>query len=238
MKKNIFIIILFLITIVLITVFLFKISKKTTKITNNNQSPKKEVEEIINNSKNITSYKCKYHLLNGKEVIEKFKNNILIVESVNENEENYIYYFDLNNNENIVINKDKKIALKNYVVSKKESILETQQQEVLRAVNNLKEDEFSINENIKYDNKNCIILEIKTVYDNEGWGFEEELGKYNGKDMTYKIWIEKETGAILKNEFKCEDNEFVMEYKYEFNCITDEEIKIPDITEYNIIEKE
>ena len=49
--------------------------------------------------------------------------------------------------------------------------------------------------------------------------------------------MEKETGAVLKIETKCEDQKFVTEYKYEFNCVTDEEMLEPDLTGYKIIEQ-
>ena len=54
---------------------------------------------------------------------------------------------------------------------------------------------------------------------------------YENKIIKYKIWIIKEKGVITKISF---DDESI-DYIYEFNCVTDEDVKIPDLSDYKMI---
>ena len=243
-------VILIILIIILAIILSIKIVTKDKRINRNYEKNENsitdlsisDVIDILNKSKNITNYKCSYliddKLIDGKEVTETYKNNKSILESKNGNNKNFIYYIDYDNNKNdVAISKEDKIALKGYTLIKKDDVLKSRREELLQVLQNIEDTDLTVVGNDVYDNKNCIVIEIKQVYSNDGWAFAEELNKYNGKDMITKIWIDYETGAILKNVFKCEDQEYTFEYKYEFNCVTDEEVKLPDLTEYRVIEK-
>jgi len=59
-------------------------------------------------------------------------------------------------------------------------------------------------------------------------------------EQGYCVYIEKESGQIIRAEEGTRDNETggiytqVSDYRYEFNTVTDEDLKEPDISEYEI----
>ena len=83
---------------------------------------------------------------------------------------------------------------------------------------------------------NCIVIELQYKYNVEGWNFGEDTEKYNDKKIKTSVWIDKETGVIMKISSEIEDIKQTEEYYYKFNCVTDEEVKIPELSEYEIVE--
>lgn len=52
-----------------------------------------------------------------------------------------------------------------------------------------------------------------------------------------KVYIEKETGLIWKEVLIFEDGtEETTTYEYSFDTVTDDDIQVPDITEYEVQE--
>jgi len=235
MEKNLYIKILIAIIIMLAIVFFLKTSKTENKQNLNDYKENmsiKDIETIIEKSNNITSYRCKYLLPDGQEATEKYKNNKGIIEI-----ENNFYYYDYENKKTILLGKEQRIAIKKNDLDRMGDTLKIQLEEISKVLKTIEKDEYSTKDNEIYDNKNCILIEIKKIYSSDGWSFDENLKEYDGKEIIYKIWMEKETGAVLKKETKCEDKKFVTEYKYEFNCVTDEEMIEPNLTGYKIIEQ-
>ena len=97
-------VILIVLIIILAIILSIKIVTKDKRINRNYEKNENsitdlsmsDVIDILNKSKNITSYKCSY-LVDGKETTEKYKNNKSILESKNENNKNFIYYIDYDN---------------------------------------------------------------------------------------------------------------------------------------------
>lgn len=54
---------------------------------------------------------------------------------------------------------------------------------------------------------------------------------YTGKPCAY---IEKDTGLLLMVEETVDNGVFCSEYSYQFDCLTDEDMQEPDITEYKV----
>ena len=61
-------------------------------------------------------------------------------------------------------------------------------------------------------------------------------------EQGYCVYIEKETGQIVRSEEGTRDNETggiytqVSDYRYEFNTVTDEDLKEPDVSEYEVVQ--
>lgn len=73
-----------------------------------------------------------------------------------------------------------------------------------------------------YNNQKCIVIELTNIE------------SYPITDI--KIWIDLESGFVLKEEYYCEKElERVIKYTTNINCVTDNEIKLPDLTEYTFL---
>ncbi len=73
-----------------------------------------------------------------------------------------------------------------------------------------------------YNNQKCIVIELTNIE------------SYPITDI--KIWIDLESGFVLKEEYYCEKElERVIKYTTNINCVTDNEIKLPDLTEYSFL---
>ena len=73
-----------------------------------------------------------------------------------------------------------------------------------------------------YNNQKCIVIELT------------DAESYPITDI--KIWIDLENGFVLKEEYYCEKElERVIKYTTNINCVTDNEIKLPDLTEYTFL---
>lgn len=73
-----------------------------------------------------------------------------------------------------------------------------------------------------YNNQKCIVIELTNIE------------SYPITDI--KIWIDLESSFILKEEYYCEKElERLIKYTTNINCITDNEIKLPDLTEYTFL---
>lgn len=73
-----------------------------------------------------------------------------------------------------------------------------------------------------YNNQKCIVIELTNIE------------SYPITDI--KIWIDLESGFVLKEEYYCEKElGRVIKYTTNINCVTDNEIKLPDLTEYTFL---
>ena len=56
--------------------------------------------------------------------------------------------------------------------------------------------------------------------------------------MSYKIWVDEETGSVLKEEQYSEGKLIeVTKYNIQFNCVTDKEIDLPNIEGFKEIKQ-
>lgn len=82
--------------------------------------------------------------------------------------------------------------------------------------------------NEKYNASNCIVLY-----------YEDANTEYHSGEniwVSYKIWVDEETGSILKEEQYSEGKLIeVTKYNIQFNCVTDKEIDLPDLKNFEKI---
>ncbi len=96
----------------------------------------------------------------------------------------------------------------------------------------------------KYNNKDCIVVELsyKEIYgytyhiDNEIGERKKVEDEYTVK--TYKYWIDKETGIILRELHFNQSDKLIEEniYTVQTNCVTDEDIALPNTDDYTVVD--
>ncbi len=183
-----------------------------------------QIKELIAKSENITNYYCESEGdANALFKSIKRRDNIKVEEPSETSSNNNIEYIWINDDENKVIvvgnayHKDypnKKIAIVEYTDSYKGNYYPR----ILfnSILKGLKKFEYKKEEN--YNGYNCIVVNFK----------DEENNKV-------ELWIDKEYGFIMreiveKNGEKTADSKF----NYKFNCITEDDVKEPDLSNYAI----
>ena len=213
------IIILILVVILGIKISGIKIFEKKGELT------LEQVKEIVAKSENITNYYCeKEGEENGFFKSIKRKDNIK-VEEPEETRSNYIIYRWINDEKNKVVcvsnsyHKDypnKKVAVVQYTDLYKGNYY---QQSLFDSILNQMEEYEYKGEEI-YNKYDCIVVNFKM----------------NDKSNV-ELWIDKESGFIMKEIIE-EDGKTTYEVKlnYKFNCVTDDDVKEPDLSNYEVEE--
>lgn len=185
------------------------------RIYNNNKELKytlRDIQQILKKSDQLTNYECEINL--GIFKYYKRKDNKIFLQS----DVNQRVYRDYDKNKQIVC---KTLNNKNYYI----------EQDLTSAKvpsSNLYISGFEVDELLtldcellsvkkqKYNKKNCLKVELKNKEENE-----------------IVFWIDIDTGLILK----CKSlDEEIVEFIYEFDTVTDEEVTHPDLSEYKKIE--
>ena len=118
---------------------------------------------------------------------------------------------------------------------------------------------FNKKDNIKWsrfgtEERNSIVANmgkafLMSIY-TDNYGSNKEyyvLTSQFDRNKRWEIWIDKETGLVIKEinrdseksfitgtDIVKEINDTVISYNYEFNVVTDEDVKVPDLSEYKI----
>lgn len=80
----------------------------------------------------------------------------------------------------------------------------------------------------KYNKRECIVVEFGRLYGTMNEGEKEYYSR--------RIWVDIENGFILKEEHYCEEElSKIILYKIQVNIVTDKEIDLPDLTEYELL---
>ena len=190
----------------------------------------KETSEILFD--NHTSIRKEYYK-DGK-----YK-SVWEVYSDNGVETNIIEYANINSDERIYIYEtDKKAIIEKGDISKMKN-----------NVNSIKNVPFVVN-------RNNLVQKIGTTFvysidtDTYDYGKEYYVLKNKSENNIWEIWIDKETGLPIKEINRGGEKSFfpgtnvvkgvkdsIQEYKYEFNKVTDEDVKVPDLSNYTIENK-
>lgn len=194
-----------------------------------------EVKEIVAKSENIKNYTYKSNY-NGEEILRKHNNNKECFE-LNGNKN----YIDYEKNESIVIMANSKKALIMENTTIKEHIKNFNESFYFTAENS---EEYKYIGEEEFKGKKCIVIELSHKYEEiEGldWYFNNSEKnnineKYKDEMIKNKIWIAKEEGVILKIVSSLGDEETVQEFDIEINCVSEEEVKVPDLSGYEIID--
>jgi len=212
------------------------ISKETENIQklNNDKLELEEIKEIINKSENINNYCLKTSTDAEYEV--KYKDGKFVLEN-NNNNKIFIDYEDFSEKAIIITENNKTATYVNKSRFQKIDTINLHKDNIYLLINNC--EKYEINEMETFNNYECVSLTVfyKYVADG-GWNFGENMEEYDGKIVETNILIDKETGVIMKITSKLEDLEATDEYYYKFNCLTEEDVTVPDLSEYKIVEAE
>lgn len=152
-------------------------------------------------------------------------------------EKTFIQYGSEDSNEIITIYQDKKTAI----------IDNGKNAEIINEAN-------SSNDNSYIDNTKSLFNKLEATFtmsietDNYDIGKDYYIIKNkfepNNREET---WVDKETGLVLRRitkggsktyfpgtDIKKKVNDVVIDYKYDFETVTDEDVKVPDLSEYKI----
>ena len=187
-------------------------------------------------SEDIDNYICKYNNV-GIDITKKYKNNIEYMEYYSNEQGNVKSYLNFKENKNTVISEKEKIIIIQNNITSKNDILRSNK-ENFEKIANLSEKYKYIGEET-YNGNKCIVIEITYTENLQGWYFQSNLEENNNdKDnedkIKNKIWITKENGVITKVEN--ENKKMTLEYDYQFNCVTNEDVQVPNLSGYKVID--
>lgn len=81
----------------------------------------------------------------------------------------------------------------------------------------------------EYNSKDCYYIDLSDCI-----GYLENIGNLlldeDEPEVKYELYFEKDTSLIIYNP------ELKEEYKYEFNTVTEDDLKEPDISDYSVLE--
>ncbi len=179
------------------------------KTSTHSQYTRNDIINLLYKIKECTNYSFEYKDKEQNKITYKFKNNVVISEFYG-----ICAYINYNTNENILLNK----IVKKAIISTVESTYNTYASSVLETINDFTYQYTYLKEE-NYNNHNCIVFQLD-------------------KNNNYlKIWIDSDSGFVLKTEEKDGTSTEIIEYYINFNSVTDDDIKKPDLTEYEIKEK-
>ena len=145
------------------------------------------------------------------------------------------------------INSDERIYI--YETDKKAIIEKGDISEMKNNANSIKNVPFVINRNSLFQKiGTTFVYSIDT--DTYDYGKEYYVLKNRSENNIWEIWIDKETGLPIKEINRGGEKSFFpgtnvvkevkdnkKEYKYEFNKVTDEDVKVPDLSNYTVENK-
>lgn len=170
---------------------------------------REDILQLVSKTTQCNNYSCEY-ISDGSKVIYKFKDNVLI--------SNILFttmYIDYNSGERIILNTETRKAIINNSTSSPSPLVYASS--IYDLISN-QDCKYKYLEEENYNGYDCIVVQL------------------NGDTAKYKIWIDSESGFVLKS---FEDKGFITnttEYNIEFNSVTDYEMKKPDLTIYTIKE--
>lgn len=217
-KSNVFkngIIILGTIIFVLVSIILFNIIKKST-ILNNLSNLAKEKFGISNYFYSVENYNGQYQYLGVTD--NYIKDNQYMLKGSEYTKDGVISYIGYSNGEDIISIKEDKDSLMATINGK-----------------NTGDTTLSFGGLTFKDIMQIVYYEEWTKFDFI-MNSKIELEQCNNKDCYFiqykdlKIWIEKETGLIVRMM----QGKFLYNYTFKFNCVKDEDIAKPDISKFQL----
>lgn len=234
-----------IITVISILLLLFVILVFCTE--NSNYMSKNEIIKLVENAYNHNNYFVQveqrpvFNDENLKEFAEQYimnmqfyyKDNISVFKSntAGNNEFNIISYNNYNTKENVTIyTSDNEKSVSTYNSNSDEKI----DQLFIKGLENA--DSYKFCGEGKINEKDVYILEI-TSFNSYSYDLTHNIFGINDDKNIFTVYIEKQTGLILKVEYNYfykneKKSNFVGEYNYKFDMVTDEDIKWPDLNEY------
>lgn len=196
------------------------------RVYNSNKQPEysqEEVKAILDKAQNIRNYKYISKNNHGTELNKYIR------------KENEVYFQTLINDNIVYINADE---MAHYAISNSEKVV-VKTKVITNNVptsnnvtNNMVPKGNSLYTNSEY---NANILS-KYEFDKAESCMGKECIRLKGKEtLDENIWFDIDTGLIMKIASK--DEKYQVTYSYEFNTVTDDDFKLPDFSDYKVIEK-
>lgn len=221
MKSKIIKIVINLITLLNIIIIFFIIYHLII----NNKYSRSYIRELLDKNKNCTNYivETQELIVETNEITtEKVTqyNNISKIEYLGNNVNSII--FNINN---LKFFEDKYNNIKQYVYS--ENSTEILGNRIFIPYINDSNYNYKYIKNENFNNVGCIVVEFKNTKPTT----DTEIL------FTYKLWIDKNNGFVLKEEEYNNDKLYkITNYKVNINCVTDSDIVLPDIDQYEFFE--
>lgn len=207
-----------IVLIIIVAIIAFFLYSNSTNYT------KKKVISLLEKGAECKNYSAQLSN-NNQSLIMKKKDNIYVISSSKENEETFKIYENLDSDEIIIM--DEKYAVKTSISKyiQKEDNTEYIQPYIESALGKFKSNdyEYSFVEKTKYNNENCIIVNL-----------EKNENDYESINYT----ISKKTGLVQKIESLNKNNKVIesTDLNITVNSVTEEDIKEPDLTNLNVVE--
>lgn len=209
MKK--FVISMLVLIMILAIILGFKIMNNGE---NSNQYSRADVIALIKKGEDYDNYYCEYTKL-GENTIRKIKGNKMVVAS-----DDMTIYIDYDSNKQTVLRNTGNIALVSSLDSSKLSKMnKIYFQECIDVLNDFENYEYKFIKKEKINEFECIKIALTS------------------ESISYEIWIDISSGLVTKMSCNNKENSNItLEYNLKLNSITDEEVKTPDLSKYNVTE--
>lgn len=210
MKKQNGIALIFLIIIIIILLVLIGISRTGNRTT----YLREDVISLMKNGEEYDNYCCEYIKL-GEKTIRKIKGNKMVVAT-----DDMTVYIDYDINKQTVLKNTENIAIVSSLSSSKLiKMNKIYYQECIDILNDFENYEYKFITTEKINEFKC----IKIALSNES--------------INYEIWVDISSGLVTKISCSNKENSNVtIEYNLKLNSITDEDVKMPDLSKYKVTE--
>lgn len=230
-NKTKIILVLFFIIIILGCIFMFKILKGNNDEKNVAYS-KSEVLDLIKSEDNKTNYEVEYTVNNIK-YNKKYLNKKMRMEASTDGK-NTISYLDFEKNTNTIIDEKQKIAIIQKINLEEENYMPKD------ILNIIEDPNCIIEKEAKISNRNAVVLSYngKGKIGNQFYFTSDKSGHSNDKidEINYnvKIWIDTETGFLLKTIITANNNKMETKYNLKLGSVTESEVTISNLSQYKV----
>ena len=213
-RAKILIAALICIIIFMVGVFVFKIINGDNKESQSLIS-KEELIEFIKSKQNTINYEVEYTTTSLRSN-EKYFNEKMRQELVTD-EQAMIAYIDFETNTHTLISEDKKTII---IQNNSDTLASRDSDELITM---LEKANSKIEKEEKILDRNAIVVSYQ--------GIPEEDGDY-----ALKVWIDLETGIMLKREYEKDDIKEVIDYNIKLNSVMEEDVTVPDLPGYKVLD--
>ena len=204
---------------------------------------KEEVRQLLEKGTQVDNYIAKYKKeIDNKEqeVTRIVKGNTIILKT------DTLYTWDnLETKEQYIISYDKKVALFTKDRDKSGIVKNTSkgvpEQVTMISLIDDAQYEYKYIKKEKVKENRCIVIELKRKYEAGEYSLGIFGSNENAVEIKCKIWIDENTGMILKAEAESieesgEKNTTAVEYDVQWNVVKDEDVEKPNLDGYEIVD--
>ncbi len=181
-----------------------------------------EIQQLMLKKNGYKNYKLTYKTPSADLIVEEFfKDEIYSIYNIDEEGRRLVTWASLREGISIYINDNAKIVDQYYIDEYGPDVLGIEPMQIIKMVIGNAKDYKFLGEEI-FKNQKCYVIEFKA----------------NLNNSMYKVWISIDTGNVLKYElYEMTDGKNyskinTIEADYEYNIVTDEDIKRPNKDDY------